>query len=66
MNDVWNRSPGTIVVFPDAASRPQRPALSTDEPRGEILIFTGVRYERPTSRPDPSRPFASGSTRRRS
>jgi hypothetical protein len=66
MNDVWRRSLGTVVIFPDAASRPQRPILSLNEPRGEILLFTGVRYERPAPNPGPSRPFASDSTRRRS
>lgn len=66
MNDIWNRSQGTVVIFPDATSRPQRPALPAGEPRGEILLFTGVRYEKPSSRPDPSRPFASDGGRRRS
>jgi hypothetical protein len=67
MHDVWTRSPGVVIAFPDPAERPQRPLLSPDEPRGEILLFTGVRYERPSPSPGPSRPFASnGSGRRRS
>ncbi|MGO4572833.1 hypothetical protein [Microvirga sp. 2TAF3] len=66
MNDVWTRSPGVVVAFPDAASRPQRPVLSASEPRGEILLFTGIRYERPSPNPGPSRPFASDGSRRRS
>jgi hypothetical protein len=67
MHEVWTRSPGVVIAFPDVAERPQRPLLSADEPRGEILLFTGVRYERPSPNPGPSRPFVSnGSGRRRS
>ncbi|MCB8820083.1 hypothetical protein [Microvirga rosea] len=66
MSDIWSRSPGTVVSFPNPSSRPPRPSLSATEPRGEILLFTGVRYERPSPTPGPSRPFASDSTRRRS
>ena len=67
MQDVWTRSSAVVIAFPDAAERPQRP-LAANEPRGEILIFTAVRYERPTPNPGPTRPFASRgpSTRRRS
>lgn len=65
MLDIWTRSPGVVIAFPDAAERPQRPLLSADEPRGEILLFTGVRYERPAPTPDPSRPFASNRPGRR-
>ena len=65
MRDVWTRSPGVIIAFPHPADRPQR-QLPADEPRGEILLFTGVRYERPSPNPGPSRPFASsGPSRRR-
>lgn len=67
MQDVWTRSPGVVIAFPDSNERPQRPVLSAHEPRGEILLFTGVRYERPSPNPGPSRPFASnGPGRRRS
>jgi hypothetical protein len=66
MSHIWTRSQGEVVAFPDAASRPQRPVLSAGEPRGEILLFTGVRYERPSPGTDPSRPFASDNSRRRS
>jgi hypothetical protein len=34
-----------ILAFP-ASGRRARPAPRADEPRGEILLFTGVRYER--------------------
>ncbi len=57
MQDVWTRSPGVVIAFPDVDERPQRPLLSPNEPRGEILLFTGVRYERPSPNPGPSRPF---------
>ncbi|MBJ6126222.1 hypothetical protein [Microvirga splendida] len=67
MQDVWTRSPGVVIAFPNVTERPARPHLPADEPRGEILLFTGVRYERPASNPGPSRPFASkGPGRRRS
>ena len=67
MQDVWTRSPAVVIAFPDATERPQRP-LAAHEPRGEILLFTGIRYERPAPSPGPTRPFASRgpSTRRRS
>ena len=72
MGYVQARSAGVIVAFPDPAFRPQRSAPGADEPRGEILLFTGVRYERLEPSPDPSQPLASdhdtspGGRRRRS
>jgi|RhiMethySRZTD1v2_1073278.scaffolds.fasta_scaffold3619160_1 hypothetical protein len=67
MQDLWTRSPAVVIAFPDSAERPQRPLPSAGEPRGEILLFTGVRYERPSPNPGPSRPMASnGPGRRRS
>lgn len=65
MHDAWARSPGVVIAFPEAAERPQRPHLGADEPRGEILLFMGVRYERPSDNPGPSRPAASNSRSRR-
>jgi hypothetical protein len=65
MYEVWTRSPGVVIAFPEAAERPQRPLPSAHEPRGEILLFTGVRYEGPTPTPSPSRPFASNRPGRR-
>lgn len=59
MFDFWTRSPGVVIAFPDPAERPHRRLLPADEPKGEILLFTGVRYERPSPNPGPSRPFAS-------
>lgn len=67
MHDIWTRSPGVVIPLPDLADRPQR-ALPANEPRGEILLFTGVRYERPSPNPGPSRPliFNGPAGRRRS
>lgn len=66
MHDVQARSAGVIIAFPKPATRPRRQALAPDEPRGEILLFTGVRYERFEPKPGPSRPAASdGRPRRR-
>ena len=63
MGDVKPRPAGVIITFPDPASRPNRNGLRADEPRGEILLFTGVRYEwqsEPT--PAPSAPRLPGGT----
>lgn len=54
MGDVQTRNSGTIIAFPAVAHRPDRPALGPDEVRGQILFFTGVRYERqPEFSPEP-------------
>lgn len=58
MSDVWTRSSAEIIAFPDPAERPQR-AQRADEPRGEILLFTGVRYERRSPGRGAARPIAS-------
>jgi hypothetical protein len=39
---------GTLLAFP-TAPRPRRASAAADEPRGQILLFTGVRYERSTT-----------------
>jgi hypothetical protein len=65
MQDAWTRSPGVVIAFPDASERPQRQQPGMTEPRGEILLFTGVRYERPAPNPGPSRPFATNRPGRR-
>ena len=64
MSDVQNRTTGVILAFPEAAARPPRAPLAEGEPRGEILLFTGVRYERVGPSSGPSR-FSDGSRRRR-
>ena len=64
MSDVQNRATGVILAFPEPSARQTRTPPAEGEPRGEILIFTGVRYERlgPTSGPSH---FSDGSRRRR-
>jgi hypothetical protein len=55
-------STGAVIPFPGSAGRPSRPALRADEPRGEILLFTGVRYERSFAGLEPS-PASSGQSK---
>ena len=63
MSDNQVRSTGVIIAFPDPRAR-SRASLGEAEPRGEILLFTGVRYERLESNPGPSR-VSDGQSRRR-
>lgn len=65
MGDVSARPAAGIIPFPDLSSRPHRKSLEPHEPRGQILLFTGVRYERLEPNPGPSRPLASDGRRRR-
>ena len=69
MGDVQARTKGVVVNFPAPAFRPARPGPSADEPRGKILLYMGVRYERlPERGPEPSKPYLSDGpsrTRRR-
>ena len=54
-----------VIPFPDAASRGLRPIQSSPGPRGEILLFTGIRYDwQPEPNPAPPTPVASGTPRR--
>ena len=46
MQLVEARFTGVVIPLPDIAQRPPRPALGAHEPRGEIVLFMGVRYER--------------------
>lgn len=47
--------PATVVPFP-ARRRREREAPRAGEPRGQILLFLGVRYERlPEAEPAPRR-----------
>jgi hypothetical protein len=57
MQEAWMRPPGVVIAFPDPASRPKRPLIDANERRGEILLFAGVRYDRPSPNPGPSTPF---------
>jgi hypothetical protein len=67
MKKVESRSSGDVVAFPDAASRASRRPFAADEVRGVVVLFTGVRYDRPAELPpDPFGPLATqGSPRRR-
>ncbi|MFE1603086.1 hypothetical protein [Methylobacterium sp. ID0610] len=50
------RGTATIVPFPASAPRTRRPETAEPE-RGAILLFTGVRYERPCEpAPRPAEP----------
>ena len=53
-------STGAVIPFPGSAARPPRPPLRADEPRGEILLFTGVRYERSYATSLEPSPVSSG------
>ncbi len=63
MSDIENRPAGVIIAFPDASARRIRAPLTEGERRGEILLFTGVRYER-MEPVDPSH-LSDGTKRRR-
>lgn len=47
MSGLKHRGTAEIVPFPAPGQRACRPAAS-EPPRGVILLFTGVRYERPS------------------
>lgn len=58
---VLKKRRGQVIPFPPASRRQTRPAPAADEPRGEILLFMGVRYERqPEPGPEPSPSLSSG------
>ncbi|WP_210485603.1 hypothetical protein [Microvirga antarctica] len=59
------RAAGTMIAFPDASQRPLRSPPAPDEPRGILLLFTGVRYERMGRGDAPTPPVASNGSRRR-
>ena len=65
MGEVQVQPKGEVIPFPDAASRRLRPAQSSNGPRGEILLFTGIRYEwQHEPNPAPSAPLLPGGTSR--
>lgn len=58
---VLERSRGELIPFPPASRRSPRPGPAEGEPRGQILLFMGVRYERqPEPSPEPSPSLSSG------
>lgn len=64
---VEGRSTAAVVPFPGTSDRRARAAPEAGEPRGEILLFTGVRYERqPEPTPTPKGPGLARGRRRRS
>ncbi len=63
MGDVQTHHAAVIIAFRDPATRAARAPLSDEEPRGRILLFTGIRYER-MEPAGPSR-ASSGQPRRR-
>jgi hypothetical protein len=65
MAEVQVHLTGVVIPFPNPAPRRVRIALRADEPRGEILLFTGIRYEwQPEPNPEPSAPpVSSGPSR---
>lgn len=65
MRDIGT-STGRIIPFPEPSDRRIREPLAADEPRGAILLFTGVRYERLSEpNPEPSPALSHGRARRR-
>lgn len=51
---------GTVIAWPGPSAKAARRGLEPNEPRGQILFFTGVRYER---REEAGGPGADPSTR---
>jgi hypothetical protein len=56
---VQGQASATVIPFPGSVARAARSPLRDDEQRGEILLFTGVRYERQIDpNPEPIEPLA--------
>ena len=65
MGEVQTQSTGVVIPFPDAASRGLRPMQPSGGPRGEILLFTGIRYDwQPEPTPASPTPMLPGGQRR--
>ncbi len=61
MGELQVRPTGEVIPFPDAASRRLRALPSSNGPRGEILLFTGIRYDwQPEPSPAPTTPLLPG------
>ena len=64
MGEVQVQPKGKVIPFPDAASRGPRPLSSSNGPRGEILLFTGIRYDwQPEPNPAAPTPLPPGGQR---
>ena len=53
---------GNVVSFAAFADARKRRLIAYDEPRGQVLLFTGIRYERAADG-DPGAPTASDGSR---
>jgi hypothetical protein len=42
---------GDVIAFPQSNDRPRARVIGQDEPRGLVLLFLGVRYERHDGEP---------------
>jgi hypothetical protein len=70
MAEVQVQLTGMVIPFPNPVPPRVRIALRADEPRGKILLFTGIRYEwqsEPNAEPSvpPVSTGPSGTNRRR-
>ena len=69
MGDSSTSADLVVVPFSDALRKRRRPAAAPDGARGELLLFTGVRYERYAETPPcprlPGREAAGRPRRRR-
>ncbi len=54
---------GTVIAWPGHLAGAGRRSLGVDEPRGQILFFTGVRYERRIDNGEPTGANASSKGR---
>jgi hypothetical protein len=64
MGEVQAQPTGVVIPFPDPASRGMRPMQANNGPRGEVLLFTGIRYDwQPEPNPASPSPLVSGGPR---
>jgi hypothetical protein len=65
MDESITRPTGVVVAFPDRAARPSRSLPAGTGALGRIVLFTGIRYERPSADADERHPVVSGAPGRR-
>jgi len=51
---------GLVIAFPGRAARPSRSLPAGEGDLGEIVLFTGIRYDQPSADAGKPRPVASG------